>query len=68
MIGSCRPATGGGFPRDAVAYGTVEEVAEQLAVYGELGFTDMIVRQMTVPQGQALDSIGRLGEVRPLLA
>jgi alkanesulfonate monooxygenase SsuD/methylene tetrahydromethanopterin reductase-like flavin-dependent oxidoreductase (luciferase family) len=35
-----------GFPREAVAYGDPDSVAEQLAVYGEMGFTDIIIRTM----------------------
>ncbi len=36
-----------GFARDAVAYGDPEHVAEQLAPYGEFGFTDLVVRTMS---------------------
>ena len=36
-----------GFDREAVAYGDPRSVAEQLAPYGELGFTDIIIRTMT---------------------
>ncbi|HET6793898.1 MAG TPA: LLM class flavin-dependent oxidoreductase [Acidimicrobiales bacterium] len=35
-----------GFERGAVAYGDPAAVAEQLSVYGELGFTDIIIRTM----------------------
>ena len=54
----------GGQPRGAVAYGTVADVAEQLSVFGELGFTDVIVRTMVgVPQGEAVRSIELCGDV-----
>jgi alkanesulfonate monooxygenase SsuD/methylene tetrahydromethanopterin reductase-like flavin-dependent oxidoreductase (luciferase family) len=36
-----------GFQRGAVAYGDPQSVAEQLAPFGELGFTDVIIRTMT---------------------
>lgn len=35
-----------GFERSAVAYGDVEHVAEQLSVYGDLGYSDLVVRTM----------------------
>jgi alkanesulfonate monooxygenase SsuD/methylene tetrahydromethanopterin reductase-like flavin-dependent oxidoreductase (luciferase family) len=35
-----------GFDRRAVAYGDPTTVAEQLAVYGDLGFTDVVIRIM----------------------
>lgn len=35
-----------GFTREAVAYGDPESVAEQLSVYRDLGFTDVMVRTM----------------------
>lgn len=36
-----------GFGREAVAYGGPQSVAEQLAPFGDLGFTDIIIRTMT---------------------
>lgn len=57
-----------GFPPESVAYGDPAQVAEQLAVYGELGFDEVVVRQMAaVPQDVALRSCELLGEVRRLL-
>ena len=54
----------GGQPRGAVAYGGVDDVAEQLAVFGELGFSDVIIRTMAgVPQDEAVRSIELAGEV-----
>jgi alkanesulfonate monooxygenase SsuD/methylene tetrahydromethanopterin reductase-like flavin-dependent oxidoreductase (luciferase family) len=35
-----------GFDRRAVAYGDPDSVAEQLSVFGTLGFTDIIIRTM----------------------
>lgn len=55
-------------PREAVAYGGVEDVAEQLAPYRDLGFSDVIVRCMTVGQTEARETLELCGEVRRLLA
>jgi alkanesulfonate monooxygenase SsuD/methylene tetrahydromethanopterin reductase-like flavin-dependent oxidoreductase (luciferase family) len=62
-----------GFERGAVAYGDPESVAEQLSVFGELGFTDIIIRTMSpVPPelgDHAADrSVELAAEVRSLLA
>ena len=57
-----------GFERAAVAYGDPESVAEQLAVYGELGFTDVVVRVMRAPLGPTVRSVELAGEVRSRLA
>jgi alkanesulfonate monooxygenase SsuD/methylene tetrahydromethanopterin reductase-like flavin-dependent oxidoreductase (luciferase family) len=62
-----------GFDREAVAYGDPETVASQLAVYGELGFTDVIIRTMgPLPAELGPDADARsvelAGEVRRLLA
>lgn len=56
-----------GQTRDSVAYGSPAEVAEQLAPYAELGFTDVIARSMFVPQPIAIETIELLGEVQQLL-
>jgi alkanesulfonate monooxygenase SsuD/methylene tetrahydromethanopterin reductase-like flavin-dependent oxidoreductase (luciferase family) len=57
-----------GLPHDAVAYGSPSDVAEQLAVYADLGVTDIVVRTMAVPAAVAHRSIEGLGEVRRRLA
>jgi alkanesulfonate monooxygenase SsuD/methylene tetrahydromethanopterin reductase-like flavin-dependent oxidoreductase (luciferase family) len=62
-----------GFERGAVAYGDPESVAEQLSVFGELGFTDVIIRTMSpVPPQLGTDASDRsvelAAEVRALLA
>jgi len=62
-----------GFDREAVAYGDPDSVAEQLSVFGDLGFTDIIIRTMSPlppeigPEG-ASRSVEWAGEVRALLA
>ena len=48
--------------------GTVEQVIDQFARLGELGFTDVIVRQLAAEQADALASLERLGDVRAALA
>jgi len=57
-----------GMPREAVAYGNVDDVAEQLAPFRDLGFSDVIVRCMTIEQRDALETLQLCGEVRHLLA
>ena len=57
-----------GFEREAVAYGDPDGVAEQLAVYGELGFSDVIIRVMTAPLDATIRAVELAGEVRDRLA
>lgn len=62
-----------GFDRRAVAYGDPESVAEQLSVYGDLGFTDVIIRTMApLPPELGTDAAARsvelAGDVRSRLA
>jgi alkanesulfonate monooxygenase SsuD/methylene tetrahydromethanopterin reductase-like flavin-dependent oxidoreductase (luciferase family) len=62
-----------GFDRDAVAFGDPAAVAEQLSVFGDLGFTDIIIRTMSpLPPEAGPDpatrSVELAGEVRSLLA
>jgi alkanesulfonate monooxygenase SsuD/methylene tetrahydromethanopterin reductase-like flavin-dependent oxidoreductase (luciferase family) len=62
-----------GFDREAVAYGDPESVADQLSVYGDLGFTDIMIRTMVpLPPELGLETVARsvelAGEVRSLLA
>ena len=62
-----------GFDRAAVAYGDPDSVAAQLAVFGDLGFTDIIIRTMSpIPSelgpDAAAHSVELAGEVRSRLA
>ena len=41
-----------GMPRQAVAYGAVDDVVEQLTPFKELGFDDVTVRCMAIPQAR----------------
>lgn len=51
----------------ALAIGSPATVAEHFARYEDLGFTDVIVRQMSVEQGDALRSYALLTEVAAIL-
>ena len=57
-----------GIDPDNLAIGSVEEVAERFSRWRELGFTDISVRQMSVPQPAALTSLELLGAVREQIA
>ncbi len=57
-----------GFRPEACTYGSAEQVAEQLAPYGEMGYTDVIVRHLVDDQSEVLRSLERLGAVREALA
>jgi alkanesulfonate monooxygenase SsuD/methylene tetrahydromethanopterin reductase-like flavin-dependent oxidoreductase (luciferase family) len=54
-----------GFEMGAVAYGDPQSVAEQLAPFGELGFTDIIIRTMTrgEPAVRTVELAGELGAI-----
>lgn len=53
-----------GFKEDALLAGSIAEVADTLAQFAEAGFTDVIVRNMSTDQAQAIATIERLAEVR----
>ena len=57
-----------GFDPDAPVWGSVDTVAEAFGALGDLGATDVIVRHLADDQREVLDSIGRLADVRRLLA
>jgi alkanesulfonate monooxygenase SsuD/methylene tetrahydromethanopterin reductase-like flavin-dependent oxidoreductase (luciferase family) len=56
-----------GFSEDALLFGSAAEVADSLARFAELGFTDIIVRNLSADQGECLATIERLAEVKALL-
>jgi len=56
-----------GIAPENLAIGSVEEVTERFAEWRDVGFTDISVRQMSVPQDVALESLALLGEVREAL-
>ncbi len=53
-----------GFAEDAFMAGSVAEIAEQMMKFADAGFTDIVVRNMSSDQGQALSTIERLAEVK----
>ena len=53
-----------GINEDALMYGSPAEVAVQLAAFEELGFTDVIVRNLSADQAESLASIERLAAVK----
>ena len=56
-----------GFPPDALLAGSVTEVAEELQQFKDLGFTDIIIRNMSSDQGESIATIERLSEVKAQL-
>ena len=57
-----------GFPREALVYGSVDEVVAQLRPFAAMGCTDIIIRHITDEQPKVLASMARLGDVRRQLA
>lgn len=57
-----------GVPGEALIAGSVDEVAEQFRGFGELGYTDILVRHLTNDQPKVLGSLERLAAVRAALA
>lgn len=57
-----------GFAVSALVIGTPEEVAAQFAAFGDLGFTEIVTRQLHDDPDEALASTRRLGRVREILA
>lgn len=57
-----------GFDPGALVIGTIDEVARDFRSLAELGYTDVIVRHLVDDQDMVLASLGRLKEVRALVA
>lgn len=57
-----------GFPPDATIVGNVEQVANAFERYFDMGYTDIIIRNLVADQTQALASIARLAAVKTHLA
>ena len=57
-----------GFDLSALVTGTPEQVAERFLSLGERGFDEIVVRQLSFEQTDALASLERLAEVRRLVA
>lgn len=56
-----------GFSRDMIIAGGVNKVTDEFRAYDDAGYTDIIVRHITVEQPKVLASFGRLNEVREAL-
>src|SRR4029077_16877010 len=49
-----------GIPAQALIAGSIDEVADQFRVFGELGYTDILVRHLINDQPKVLGSLERL--------
>ncbi len=56
-----------GLAEDALMTGSAAEVADTMQAFADAGYTDIIVRNMSTDQAQALATIERLAEVKQLL-
>jgi alkanesulfonate monooxygenase SsuD/methylene tetrahydromethanopterin reductase-like flavin-dependent oxidoreductase (luciferase family) len=56
-----------GIPTDALMVGSVDQVAAQMQELADLGFTDVIVRNMSSEQKECMDCLERLKAVRALV-
>jgi len=57
-----------GFRPEACTYGSPQEVADKLAAYADMGYTDIIVRHLAEDQEEVLRSLERLAHVRELVS
>ena len=57
-----------GMPAEALIAGSVDEVAEQFRTFGEIGYTEILVRHLSNDQPKVLGSLERLAAVRAALA
>ena len=57
-----------GMPAEALVAGSVDEVTEEFRRFGEIGYTDILVRHLTNDQPRVLGSLERLAAVRTGLA
>jgi alkanesulfonate monooxygenase SsuD/methylene tetrahydromethanopterin reductase-like flavin-dependent oxidoreductase (luciferase family) len=57
-----------GMPAEALIAGSVDEVAEEFRTFGEIGYTDILVRHLTNDQSKVLGSLERLAAVRATVA
>jgi alkanesulfonate monooxygenase SsuD/methylene tetrahydromethanopterin reductase-like flavin-dependent oxidoreductase (luciferase family) len=57
-----------GMPAEALSAGSVDEVTEEFRRFGEIGYTDILVRHLTQDQPKVLGSLERLAAVRAALA
>ena len=55
-------------PAEALIGGSVGEVAEQFRAFGDIGYTDILVRHLTNDQPKVLGSLERMAALRAALA
>ena len=53
-----------GFPPEALLAGSVNQIADELKAFADLGYTDIVVRNISADQGEAISTIERLAEVK----
>ena len=56
-----------GMAAEALVAGSVDDVTEQFRIFGEIGYTDILVRHLTDDQPKILGSLQRLAAVRAAL-
>ncbi len=56
-----------GFAPNSMLVGSVNQVVDELAAFAEAGFTDVIIRNMSSNQSEALASIERMAQVKGTL-
>jgi alkanesulfonate monooxygenase SsuD/methylene tetrahydromethanopterin reductase-like flavin-dependent oxidoreductase (luciferase family) len=57
-----------GMPVEALIAGSVDEVGEHFQTFGEIGYTDILVRHLSNDQPKVMGSLERLAAVRATLA
>ena len=57
-----------GMPPEVMIAGSIDEVAERFRTFGDIGYTDILVRHLTNDQPKVLGSLERLAAVRAALA
>jgi len=57
-----------GVPGTALIAGSIDEIAEQFRSFGDIGYTDILVRHLANDQPKVLGSLERLAAVRAALA
>lgn len=56
-----------GFSEESLVVGSAEQVADQFRTLADMGYTDVIIRNMTADQSEAIGCIERLADVKALL-
>jgi hypothetical protein len=56
-----------GMRSEALTAGSIDEITERFRSFGELGYTDILVRHLSNDQAKVLGSLERLAAVRAAL-